>query len=70
MLERWRKLIDGLAEEHGLRTKNNDFYSYLKGTLSKDPAPGVKNLKVKKISYKNKSAAEENIRKGRERIER
>ena len=54
MLERWRVLIDGLAAEYGLKTKKNDFYSYLKGTLSKDPAPDVKNLKVKKITYKNK----------------
>jgi len=54
VLERWAVLIDGLAAQHGLKTKANDFYSYLKDTLSKDPAPDVRNLKVKKITYKNK----------------
>lgn len=68
VLERWKVLIDGLAEQHGLKTTNNDFYSYIKGTISKGRAPDVKNLKVKKITYKNKEVAEENIRKGKERL--
>ena len=70
MLERWRVLIGGLADEYGLKTRENDFYSSLKGRLSKDPAPDVRNLKVKKIKYKNREMAEENIRKGKERLER
>lgn len=68
-LERWKVLVAGLAEEHGLRTRDNDFYTLFKNKLKGDPAPDVRNLKVKKIKYKNKELAEENIRKGKERME-